>query len=75
MKYRIVKKTMRNGLSNYHIQIKKLFFWRDFLFYYSSLDSANNMMNRLIEMDIEEYNSKVIKKEIVKNEKIPFIII
>jgi hypothetical protein len=76
MKYRIVKKTMRNGNSEFWIQKKFLFFWIyvDQMVGYGSYsyivfnnyEEAKDYMQSLVNQDYSTYNSKVIKKEIVK---------
>ena len=76
MKYRIVKKTLRNGSFEYWVQKKFLFFWINVdemisfgyykNIYFTRLCDAEEYVKSLYQRDNSTYNSKVIKKEIVK---------
>ncbi len=76
MKYRIVKKTMRNGSSKFWIQKRFLFFWINidemisFGYYkyvcFTQLRDAEEYVKSLYQIDNSIYGSKVIKKEIIK---------
>lgn len=78
MKYRIIKKTMRNGKSEYWIQKRFLFFWiyLDQMVGYGSysyivfteLEDAKQYVNRCISIDESERNRKIVKKEILNND-------
>lgn len=76
MKYRIVKKTLRNGCFQYWIQKKFLFFWINVdemisfgyykNIYFTQLCDAEEYVRSLYQRDNSIYGSKVIKKEIIK---------
>lgn len=78
MKYRIVKKTMRNGRSEYWIQKRFLFFWIyvdqmiGFGAYsyivFTEIEDAKQYVNSRISMDEAERNRIIVKKEILNND-------
>ena len=75
-KYRINKKTARNGTEWFYVQRKFLFIWyniRQMIYFdtymyivYNNLDAACNYINKRLQNEIKIENNKILKTEIIQ---------